>query len=41
MREDSYRHKGLREDLIEELRSQGITDETVLSAMMEVPRHYF
>ena len=41
MREDSYRHKGLRENLIEELRSQGITDETVLTAMMEVPRHYF
>jgi protein-L-isoaspartate(D-aspartate) O-methyltransferase len=41
MREDTYRHKGLRENLIEELRQQGITDEAVLKAMLDVPRHYF
>jgi protein-L-isoaspartate(D-aspartate) O-methyltransferase len=40
-REDSYRHKGLRKDLIESLRSKGISDENVLKAMMEVPRHFF
>ena len=33
MREDTYRHKGLRENLIEELRQQGITDEAVLKAI--------
>ena len=41
MREDTYRHKGLRENLVDELRQQGITDESVLKAMLEVPRHYF
>ena len=41
MREDTYRHKGLRENLIEQLKLEGITDEAVLRAMMEVPRHYF
>ena len=38
---DSYRHKGLREGLIDALREKGITDEEVLRAMMEVPRHFF
>lgn len=41
MQEDSYRHKGLRENLVEQLRQDGITDQAVLRAMMEVPRHYF
>jgi len=39
--EDSYRHKGLRKQLIELLRSKGITDERVLEAMNNIPRHYF
>lgn len=39
--EDSYRHKGLRKKLIDSLRDKGITDENVLNAMMEVPRHFF
>ncbi len=39
--EDEYRHKGMRETLIKSLRMKGITDETVLQAMMNVPRHYF
>lgn len=38
---DSYRHKGLRRQLIEELRAKGITDERVLDAMMSLPRHFF
>lgn len=38
---DSYRHKGLRKRLIEEVRSKGIRDEKVLSALEAVPRHYF
>lgn len=40
-RKDTYLHKGHRKHLIEELREKGITDERVLSAMMEVPRHFF
>ena len=39
--EDTYRHKGLREALVNSLREKGITDELVLNAMMEVPRHFF
>lgn len=38
---DSYRHKGLRKNLVEEVRSKGIDDERVLEAMMNVPRHLF
>ena len=39
--EDSYRHKGLRKKLIDTLRSKGITDEQVLEAMNNIPRHFF
>ncbi len=39
--EDSYRHKGLRKKLIDSLRDKGITDENVLNAMMNIPRHFF
>jgi len=38
---DSFKHKGLRRNLINEIRSRKIADETVLLAMMEVPRHFF
>ncbi|HVY74849.1 MAG TPA: protein-L-isoaspartate(D-aspartate) O-methyltransferase [Puia sp.] len=38
---DSYRHKGLRKQLVELIRSKGITDERVLSAIQEIPRHFF
>lgn len=38
---DTYRHKGLRKRLIEELRAKKIHDERVLSAMLELPRHFF
>jgi protein-L-isoaspartate(D-aspartate) O-methyltransferase len=31
----------LRQKLINELRTKGITDESILSAFMEIPRHYF
>lgn len=41
MVEDTFRHKGLREQLVEELRAKGITDERVLAAMNKVPRHFF
>ncbi len=39
--EDTYRHKGLRKKLMDQLRDKGITDENVLNAMNNIPRHYF
>ena len=39
--EDTYRHKGLRKKLIDSIREKGITDENVLQAMMNIPRHFF
>lgn len=39
--EDTYRHKGLRKKLIDTLREKGITDENVLAAMNNIPRHFF
>jgi len=39
--EDSYKHKGMRKQLVELLRSKGITDENVLAAINNIPRHYF
>jgi protein-L-isoaspartate(D-aspartate) O-methyltransferase len=38
---DSYRHKGLRKQLVALIRSKGITDERVLAALLEIPRHFF
>ena len=39
--EDTYRHKGLRKKLVETVRSKGITDEKVLTAIENIPRHFF
>ncbi len=39
--DDTYRHKGLRKKLIDSLRQKGITDENVLNAMNNIPRHFF
>ncbi|HRZ78192.1 MAG TPA: protein-L-isoaspartate O-methyltransferase, partial [Bacteroidales bacterium] len=39
--EDTYRHKGLRKKLMEEIAAKGIRDRRVLGAMNTVPRHYF
>jgi protein-L-isoaspartate(D-aspartate) O-methyltransferase len=39
--EDTYRHKGLRKLLVEELRKKGITDERILLAIGKIPRHIF
>jgi len=38
---DTYRHKGLRRKLIDELRTKGITNNDILEAMNRVPRHNF
>lgn len=39
--EDNYRHKGLRQQLVNQLRSEGFGDDRVLAAINEVPRHVF
>jgi len=39
--EDSFRHQGMRANLVEEVRRKGITDERVLEAIGRVPRHLF
>jgi len=39
--EDSYRHKGLRKKLVQGIQAKGISDERVLDALLEVPRHFF
>jgi protein-L-isoaspartate(D-aspartate) O-methyltransferase len=41
LRRDTFRHQGLRQQLIDELRRQGIKDEKVLEAMLKLPRHMF
>lgn len=41
MLEDSYRHKGMRRNLVKTLIDKGIRDERVLKAIGTVPRHYF
>ena len=38
---DTYQHKGLRRHLVELLRKKGITDENVLTAINNIPRHFF
>src|SRR5215213_6316035 len=39
--DDTYRHKGLRRKLVATLRNKGITDERVLAAIENIPRHFF
>jgi protein-L-isoaspartate(D-aspartate) O-methyltransferase len=39
--DDTYKHKGLRHQLVLQLRNKGITDENVLHAINHVPRHFF
>lgn len=38
---DTFKHQGLRRQLIDELRQKRIDNEDVLKAMMSVPRHFF
>jgi len=38
---DTYRHKGLRKQLVETLHRKGIKDERVLQAIDTIPRHFF
>ena len=39
--EDNFRHKGLRKQLVDQLRKSGNFDEAVLEAIDKVPRHAF
>ena len=39
--EDSYRHKGMRRQLVKVLQSKGIKDQQILAAIGKIPRHYF
>jgi len=39
--DDTYQHKGLRRQLVDIIRSKGISDEKVLDAMLHLPRHFF
>ena len=39
--EDTYRHKGLRRRLVETVRGKGITNERILTAIENIPRHFF
>ena len=38
---DSYKHKGMRKQLVDELRLKGIKSEPVLDAINSIPRHFF
>ena len=38
---DTFKHKGMRQQLVEVVRNKGIMDENVLSALGKVPRHLF
>ena len=40
-RQDTYRHQGLRNQLIRSIQKKGICDPAILSAMEKVPRHFF
>jgi len=39
--DDTYRHKGLRKQLVDIIRKKGISDERVLDAIFRIPRHFF
>lgn len=41
MLEDSYRHRGMRRNLVKTIIDKGIQDKAVLDAIGKVPRHYF
>lgn len=39
--QDTFKHKGMRRQLINELREKGIENEQILEAFDAVPRHFF
>jgi protein-L-isoaspartate(D-aspartate) O-methyltransferase len=38
---DTFRHKGLRKQLADEIRRKGVSNDNVLAAIEKVPRHFF
>jgi protein-L-isoaspartate(D-aspartate) O-methyltransferase len=38
---DTYKHKGMRRRLVEEVKAKGISNEKVLAAIGKIPRHIF
>jgi protein-L-isoaspartate(D-aspartate) O-methyltransferase len=38
---DTFKHQGLRNRLVSVLKTKGVTDHAVLSAIREIPRHLF
>ena len=38
---DSYKHKGMRRQLMETVRDKGIRDQRILDAINKIPRHFF
>ena len=38
---DTFKHKGLRQQLVKTIKAKGITDEKVLEAIGKIPRHLF
>lgn len=38
---DTYKHKGLRKQLVGVVREKGIKDENILAAIEKIPRHFF
>ncbi len=38
---DSFRHKGLRKQLVETIKGKGVTNKQVLQAINKIPRHFF
>ena len=38
---DSFLHKGLRKKLVDEISNKGISNNKILNAIMQIPRHLF
>ena len=38
---DSFLHKGLRKKLVDEISNKGVTNNKILNAIMQIPRHLF
>lgn len=38
---DTYKHKGMRKSLVEEISNKGIKNDAVLKAIGKIPRHFF
>ncbi|MDZ4707548.1 MAG: protein-L-isoaspartate(D-aspartate) O-methyltransferase [Saprospiraceae bacterium] len=41
MMEDNHWHRGLRKNLIEQLKQKGLKNERILNALLKIPRHHF